>query len=87
MLRKIPVVIALSGVVEMDISDSMTSAELQGMAADFWEINTNRVSEPFVITSDLVSGDSFMYENDDILLHKAKPNGMLRVIFPLKQKD
>jgi len=87
MSNKVPVVVTLSGRVEVDVTDEMTAVEIRQHVMAHWNLDETQIYQPFVVVSDSVRNSMSVCGEDDQLRDHMKEHPVLRVVLPLASKE
>lgn len=85
--RTVPIVVTLSGKMELEVTDGMTMADVQELAAKNWNIDMNEVSQPFMVAADIVTGSHVLVDAKMEVSGNTKETELLRVVLPLRPKE
>lgn len=89
MSKKVQVVITLSGVEQADIGNGMTGEELIKHIAERCDIDLGKVTDPFVVVSNVFTGQYTLCADDTDLdeLIDDEERQVARVVLPLNLRD
>ena len=84
---KVPVVVTLSGKVDVVVGEDMTAEQLKAHVMQVWNIDEGQVDQPFVVMSDMFTNFGTVCEDDAVISPKLRDGSMMRVVLPLKPQE
>lgn len=84
---KVPVVVTLSGKIDVVVGEEMTAEQLKAHVMNVWNIDEGQIEQPFVVMSDMFTNFGTICEEDAAISSKLRDGSMLRVVLPLKPQE
>jgi hypothetical protein len=84
---KVPVVVTLSGKIDVAVNEGMTAEQLKAYVMHAWNIDEGQIEQPFVVVSDMFTNFGTVCEEGDAISPKLRDGSMLRVVLPLKPQE
>lgn len=84
---KVPVVVTLSGKIDVVVGEDMTAEQLKAHVMSVWKIDEEQVDQSFVVMSDMFTNFSTVCEDDTVISPKLREGSMMRVVLPLKPQE
>ena len=85
--NKVPVVVTLSGKIDVAVGEEMTAEQLKAHVMNVWKIDEGQIEQPFVVVSDMFTNFGTICEEDAAISPKLRDGSMLRVVLPLKPQE
>ena len=87
MSKVVPVIVTLSGKLDVDVPEGMTIDQMKNHAMKVWGISPEEVHQSFVVLSDMAVNMNQVCDDDCNVEPLLKRTSVLRVVLPLKPKD
>ena len=87
MAKTVPVVVTLSGKIDLSVEDNMTAEDIIKYVQLVWNINKETIDQPFLVVSNMNTGENTLYENGDAIYASLNDKSVVKVVLPLAIKN